>query len=235
MAIEDKPRRYSIPENYIDESRLINGMFRTRNFIEGVTLAAFAAILVTAIPIQSFNLKIIIYFAACVPLLFIGFAGFNGKPLSKTLVNARKWKTTKGVMLYDKKVHPLIKSPLQAQLDKIQPRDRLVDVIDAIKERQAVRNQQLVLIEGETFEFVKDKEFEDIRADNYEILEGYEDENGDFIPIKRWDLISVDNKKEKRHTRERTDDENQSVAEAENSFEKSLDLDAIFNDNDEEE
>lgn len=169
------------------------------------------------------------------PLLFIGFAGFNGKPLSKTLVNARKWKTTKGVMLYDKKVHPLIKSPLQAQLDKIQPRDRLVDVIDAIKERQAVRNQQLVLIEGETFEFVKDKEFEDIRADNYEILEGYEDENGDFIPIKRWDLISVDNKKEKRHTRERTDDENQSVAEAENSFEKSLDLDAIFNDNDEEE
>lgn len=235
MANEDKPRRYSIPENYIDESRLINGMFKTRNFIEGVTLAGIAAIFVTAIPIQSFNLKIIIYFATCMPLLFVGFAGFNGKPLSKTLVNARKWKMTKGVMLYDKKVHPLIKSPLQAQLEKIQPRDRLVDMIEAIKERQAAKNQQLVLIEGETFEFVKDKEFEDIRADNYEVLEGYEDENGNFILIKRRDLFSVDNRKDSLHTRERVDDENQSMPEADESLEMCLDLDEIFNDDEEEE
>lgn len=235
MANEDKPRRYSIPENYIDESRLINGMFKTRNFIEGVTLAGIAAIFVTAIPIQSFNLKIIIYFATCMPLLFVGFAGFNGKPLSKTLVNARKWKMTKGVMLYDKKVHPLIKSPLQAQLEKIQPRDRLVDMIEAIKERQAAKNQQLVLIEGETFEFVKDKEFEDIRADNYEVLEGYEDENGNFILIKRRDLFSVDNRKDSLHTRERVDDENRSMPEADESLEMCLDLDEIFNDDEEEE
>lgn len=235
MANEDKPRRYSIPENYIDESRLINGMFKTRNFIEGVTLAGIAAIFVTAIPIQSFNLKIIIYFATCMPLLFVGFAGFNGKPLSKTLVNARKWKMTKGVMLYDKKVHPLIKSPLQAQLEKIQPRDRLVDMIEAIKERQAAKNQQLVLIEGETFEFVKDKEFEDIRADNYEVLEGYEDENGNFILIKRRDLFSVDNRKDSLHTRERVDDENQSMPEADELLEMCLDLDEIFNDDEEEE
>ena len=169
------------------------------------------------------------------PLLFVGFAGFNGKPLSKTLVNARKWKMTKGVMLYDKKVHPLIKSPLQAQLEKIQPRDRLVDMIEAIKERQAAKNQQLVLIEGETFEFVKDKEFEDIRADNYEVLEGYEDENGNFILIKRRDLFSVDNRKDSLHTRERVDDENQSMPEADESLEMCLDLDEIFNDDEEEE
>lgn len=233
MANEDKPRRYSIPENFIDESRIINGMFKTRNFIEGVTLAGIAALFVTAIPVESFNLKLVMYFASCMPLLFIGLAGFNGMPLSKTVINARKWQTTKGIMLYDKKVHPLIKSPLQAQLEKTQPKDRLVDVIEAMKERQAVREQQLVLVEGETFEFVKDKELEDIRADNYEILEGYEDENGNFIPIKRRDLISIDKKKDVAQLPEKVQKETPSPKEDEPD-EDVLDLDAIFGDEEEE-
>ena len=220
MANEDKPRRYSIPENFIDESRIINGMFKTRNFIEGVTLAGIAALFVTAIPVESFNLKLVMYFASCMPL-------------SKTVINARKWQTTKGIMLYDKKVHPLIKSPLQAQLEKTQPKDRLVDVIEAMKERQAVREQQLVLVEGETFEFVKDKELEDIRADNYEILEGYEDENGNFIPIKRRDLISIDKKKDIAQLPEKVQKETPSPKEDEPD-EDVLDLDAIFGDEEEE-
>lgn len=86
MITEDKPKVYDIPENFIDESRIVNGMFETRKFIEGVIMALIVLPIGLAIPASDFNTKIMIVTSVCGPLFLLGNAGFNGDPISTTLV-----------------------------------------------------------------------------------------------------------------------------------------------------
>ncbi len=181
MAIKENRQIYSIPENFIDESRIIKGMFRTRNFIEGVLMAAVVALVSFAIPAADTNTRIFIVISCAGPFFLIGNAGFNGDPISTTLINAKKWLQDRGVMLYNYKVRALIKSPLQAMYDREEMRDRVVDFVDNMKEKQRERNAQTQYIEGETFVFAEDKDLEGIYADEYCYV--YEDEDGNIIDV----------------------------------------------------
>lgn len=249
MITEDKPKVYDIPENFIDESRIVNGMFETRKFIEGVIMALIVLPIGLAIPASDFNTKIMIVTSVCGPLFLLGNAGFNGDPISTTLVNAYKWFKYRGIMLYDFNARSLIKSPLAARMEKEQPRDKLVDMIDNIKEKQREKASNVVYVEGETFEFTKDKALEDIRADNYVLVEGYEDESGNFVELSQREAAP---KKQKAATKElelfvpplMIVDQNSATEEEENKEQKEdipaqneeayelssdeLDLDSIF-------
>lgn len=184
MAIKERRVTYAIPENYMDESRIVHGMFRTRNFLEGATMAILAGLIVFFfVPASGPEVKAIQLTAVCGMLFLLGNSGFNGDALSTTIINAYKWSKSHGIMLYNFNARPLIKSPLQAHLEKELPRDKIADMVDNLRDWQKEKQENVRLVEGETFEFVEDKDLEEIRADNYEFVDGYVDENGKFIEL----------------------------------------------------
>ena len=169
----------------MDESRIVKGMFKTRNFLEGLLLAVIVLPIAFLIPIASDYLRFMVVVAVCGPFFLLGNAGFNGDPLSTTVINAYHWKKTRGIMLFNHNVRALIKSPLTAMMEKELPRDRIVDMLDNIKDKQKERAAKIRYIEGETFEFVDDTELEDIYADKYYYVDMMEDEHGNLIEIPK--------------------------------------------------
>ena len=100
MAIDrEELREYLIPDNFIDESRIVNGMFKTRNFAEGVIMALAVALLANMIPTQSFETKVSVLVFFCTPFFLLGIQGINGDTVSTFLRNALSWGKTKGIMI----------------------------------------------------------------------------------------------------------------------------------------
>lgn len=165
MVEEDKPKVYSIPENFLDESRIINGMFRTRNFIEGIIMGGVAAIPALLIPAESFNTRIALITVFAAPLFLLGNSGFNGDPISTTVKNARNWLKSRRMMLYNSGTRALKDTPLHVMMERPQPSDKILDLMDNLRESRMERAAKVRYIEGETFEFARDDELEDIYVD----------------------------------------------------------------------
>lgn len=162
MIDQDRPKVYIIPENFIDESRIMKGMFRTRNFIEGVILAVVTGLIAWIIPLPELTHKIMLTIAFAGPFFLIGCTGFNGDPLSTTIMNARKWKKEGTIMLYNSSIKPLKKAPLEAMLEKELPKDKLINIVESVKESQNKKTEDTDYIEGKNFEFMEDKDISDI-------------------------------------------------------------------------
>lgn len=171
MAAEEGYKTYAIPENFVDESRIIKGMFRTRNFVEGCIMALLVGIPALLIPIEEFQTRIMVIVAIAGPFFLLGNAGFNGDPISTTLKNAKSWVKARGLMLYDSKAIPLKKSPLDAMLEREAPGDKILNVVDSVKEARRRKAAGVQYIEGVTFDFAPDDELEGLYADEYYDIE----------------------------------------------------------------
>lgn len=168
MGEDEKIRTYDIPDNFIDESRMLNGMFKTRNFIEGLIMALIAAVPAMLIPASTFNIRIVILVSICGPFFLLGNAGYNGDPISATFRHARAWRKGRGVMLYNANTRALKESPLTHMENTPQARDKLVEMVDSWKNARRLRSKNMVYIEGETFEFVEDDDLSSLYADDNE-------------------------------------------------------------------
>lgn len=172
---EDKIRIYDIPENFVDESRIINGMFKKRNFIEGIVLGLLGALPALVIPFNSFETKVAIVVACAGPLFIIANVGFNGDPLSTTIINIRRWFKGRKVMLYNSNTKMLKESPLSAMMEQESAGDKILDALDAIRERRRREAAKVRYVEGDTFEFEEDEDLTDIYAE--EVYSGAEEED----------------------------------------------------------
>ena len=141
-------------------------MFRTRNFIEGVILGGISAIPALFIPVDSFNTRVMLLTAFAAPLFLIGNNGFNGDPLSTTVKNARKWLSSRKLMLYNSGARALKEAPLTVMMERPQASDKILDVLDSIKEARREKAAKIQYIEGETFEFAEDSELAGNYADD---------------------------------------------------------------------
>ncbi|MFP5528210.1 hypothetical protein ACLGL1_07030 [Peptococcus simiae] len=166
MIQDEQPNVYNIPENFIDESRIIKGLFKTRNFIEGALMALFVALFAWFIPIENINIRLFAIVALCMPFFLIGYHGFNGDPFSVAVSNAYSWLQNRGVMLYNSRTQALAKAPLDAMMESEVLQDKLVDAWDTAIENRRRRMAAKPLIEGETFEFADDEELFGIYADS---------------------------------------------------------------------
>lgn len=157
---EDRPEVYLIPDNFIDEQRIINGMFRLRFFIEGVLLALLAAVPLYLFVHLGLYPKIILIISICGPLFLWGNTGLNGDPLSIAHRNWKSWQKNRRLMLYDGTPHALRKSLADATFEKAETRDKLLSAMENIKEARRERSNAIQYVEGETFEFAQDSELE---------------------------------------------------------------------------
>lgn len=173
MADQDNNETiYIIPENYIDESRIIKGMFKTRFFIEGLIFGLiFLFIGHFVIKTESFDARITIdIFFAAFPFM-IGVHGINGDPVSVYVKNAFKWLLHKKIMLYNDKPQPLTESPLDSVFHQTMIKDKLLQVFDNMREKQYQKKIGETFVQGENFEFSKDVDIADLVVDEKKIKE----------------------------------------------------------------
>lgn len=120
MASDQPSRRktYIIPDNFIDEGRIINGMFRTRYFVEAVILAVFAAMFALLIPVEKVTNKITLVVFIAGPFFALGITGISGDPLSVAAKNVFHWVKTRSLMLYDSNPRALVTTPLDKMMNQ---------------------------------------------------------------------------------------------------------------------
>ena len=65
MSTPERKSVYTIPDNFIDEGRVVRGMFRTRYFMEGLAMALVVAFFISFIPLHGLKEKITAYTLGC--------------------------------------------------------------------------------------------------------------------------------------------------------------------------
>ena len=131
--IESRPTIYYIPENFLGESRILNGQIRVRYLIDSIGLSAILALII-GLPLllfvfreATFNVKITVLVISVAPGFLAGQFGYNGDPVSVFLTNVYRWRKKRQIRLYQN-----------------------------VQEKRIERKNAEVLVEGETFEFQYD-------------------------------------------------------------------------------
>ncbi len=191
---DNKPMIYAIPDNFIDESRILRGMFKTRNFVEGIIYAAVIGFPVLALCSgQSLETKLTIMTFCAAPPFLLGVMGINGDTVSVAVKNIYKWLRSRGIMLYNQNITMLKKPPIEAREDEADFSDKIVDIIDAVKDARKEKAKNRTFIQGDTFDFIDDNENSGNEA---ELLYKVEDKGKlHIIDEDEWtarDVISID-------------------------------------------
>lgn len=156
MVDNEKSRTYIIPDNFIAGGRVFNGMFKTRNFIEGAIIGITLVGIAMLFPIQETATRISVVIGFSAPGFFLGAAGFNDDALSVVIFNMIRWKRQKYVMLYNTANQAREAQPLDMMMAEELPRDRMISVFEAWNQKR--KEKQAKLMEQTTYEFEEDSE-----------------------------------------------------------------------------
>ena len=171
MAVQQESyKTYQIPENFVDDSRIIKGMFRTKNFIEAVIMVLIALIPAMLIPVQTISQRITAVILICGPFFVFGVVGINGDTLFTFFKNMKTWRGNRSLMLYNTTPRALKKAPLEAMMEAETAKDKLVDMYEKFRNSQATRDKK-TLIEGVNFEFKEDPTLKKLYMDEKDLQE----------------------------------------------------------------
>lgn len=156
MSETGERREYYIPDNFIEEGRILQGRIKIRNLIEGIILAlvfavpGIAVISSDAMTVQG-RISIMIFF--CVPPLAAGVAGFNGDSLFFLIRSAWHWRKDSATMLYNPGAGLLSGDPVEKLLEKTSALDQLVERYETGVSRKIENKANERLVEGRDFVF----------------------------------------------------------------------------------
>lgn len=158
---ESKEKVYAIPVNFIEGGRILNGMFKLRNFIEALILTAIFALIAFMIPVSSVYTRITIVIILAVPPFFLGIVGINGDTVFTFLLKAMRWKKANRVMVYDPGVKILHKTPLEVMMEEPLAKDKIISSVEEwrLKKKAAEDEKRSNTI----FEFEEDNEISRIQ------------------------------------------------------------------------
>ncbi len=158
MAKVDMERvnEYLIPMNFIDESRFLNGIFKTRNFIEGAIMGGTIGGIFWALISAPFEAKLSLVIGIAFPFFMLGLSGINGDAFSTFVFNALAWVRTRGTMLYNNETRALAQAPLATMMEEEGMNDKILDILDSFKERSQKKRASTPLVEGRDFVFAED-------------------------------------------------------------------------------
>lgn len=156
----DNAEVYLIPNNFIDESRLFNGMVRTRNFVEAVVVLLCIGIPCGMFIPSDFEAKFgVMAIAAGLPA-FITLAGINGDSVIRFIRLALNWKKTAQVMLYNDNARTYHARPLEVMMSEDTASDIVAKQLDDWRAKRAERDANIEYIEGVDFVFSDDDEYQ---------------------------------------------------------------------------
>ena len=71
MRKEEREKTYPVPDNFMDTGRILNGMFSTRCFFEGLAAAVPVLLIILSSPLpQEYRLPVAVFLSGAVFLLF---------------------------------------------------------------------------------------------------------------------------------------------------------------------
>lgn len=174
-SLENRPSIYYIPENFLGESRILNGQIRVRYLVDSIALSAILAtifglpILLLAVPGATFNVKITVLVICIAPGFLVGQIGCNGDPISVFLINVYRWRKKRQVRLYNERPRLLGTDPVKALYESNRGMDKVVGFVQNMQEKRIEIKTSEVFVEGETFEFQYDPG-----------IDGYLEDTGDY-------------------------------------------------------
>lgn len=171
MSTPERKSVYTIPDNFINEGRVVRGMFRTRYFMEGLAMALVAAFFISFIPLHGLKEKITAYTLGCSPFFLLGITGIGGDPVFAFIKNYFTWLKKKGIYFYNGESRALASSPVENMMEADDAKTKLADYVERMR-RKREESRTMDLVEGVDFEFAEDKELSGNYAD-----EEYEDED----------------------------------------------------------
>ncbi len=150
---------YIIPENFIKDGRIFNGLLKTRNFIEAIIMAAVVAVPLWVIPYPTVIAKLTVMISILLPIMFIGIVGINDSSVLEFLQQFLKWRKNKRIVLYNTNARSRDVRPAEVVLSQELPKDKLVKTLDMWREKKRRRIVDATFIEGEDFEFIDNEEY----------------------------------------------------------------------------
>ena len=154
----EEPTVYSIPANYIDSGRILNGMLKTRNAIEAGFAVFFGFVFLSMIPFSSSSIKVTVMTAILGPIGIFCIVGVNDGPASSFVHSMLHWRFKRGVMKFNDDANPLKTTALSAMSMRRTPADSLAKSIKEWKEKQVIKQLQ----DEEDITFLKDPHVENI-------------------------------------------------------------------------
>lgn len=131
---EEGLNTYVIPENFVDTGRCFNGMFRTRNLIEGAVLAAPFAYVTTHLNLIM-NQKIVLTVVVAGGILAFGIIGINGDSVVEFITHLFAYRKKKRVAKYNPRVKTeATPGYLTKEISEL-PRDKILRLIGEFNKR----------------------------------------------------------------------------------------------------
>ena len=171
MRTPERKSVYTIPDNFIDEGRVVRGMFRTRYFMEGLAMALVVAFFISFIPLHGLKEKITAYTLGCSPFFLLGITGIGGDPVFAFIKNYFTWLKKKGIYFYNGESRALASSPVENMMEADDAKAKLAAYVELMRKKRE-ESRRMDLVEGVDFEFAEDKELSGNYAD-----EEYENED----------------------------------------------------------
>lgn len=95
-----EPDLYDILHNYEDGGGVLNGMFKTRNVVEGLVAGVSAAFLVVKFLSVSIGIKALVATFVGLPLFVLGVLGIGNEPVTSFLFYMFRFTKSKRRLIY---------------------------------------------------------------------------------------------------------------------------------------
>lgn len=141
---EYEEARYQIPDNFIDSGRMMNGMFRTRYFIEGVALGLVGLFIAQLPDYASTQSAIIVHILLIAPLFLIGVVGLNDLPVSTYLANCIRWRRKKAIYFFNGKPRSQQVRPVDKLMHSVTARDKVIAAIQRLRASKDAKDYNYV-------------------------------------------------------------------------------------------
>ena len=153
--VEEPLNTYVIPENFADTGRCFNGMFRTRNLVEGAILAAPIAYGVSKVNLPMNQKAVLMTLTA--GLVFFGcLTGINGDSVSEFFFHIIGYIKKKRIARYNPRVRTEAKPGYLTKENAELPREKIRRLLDSLQstkeERESVSSEIYDPIYREFFE-----------------------------------------------------------------------------------
>lgn len=129
-----------IPENFVDTGRCFNGMFRTRNLIEGVALSAIPAYISLNSSLDWQN-KIIVTVVLVGVIMALTLSGINGYSFLEFISSWASYNKRKRVAKYNPRVKAEAKPGYLTEEEKELPRDKILRIFNEIRKRETTEGE----------------------------------------------------------------------------------------------
>lgn len=157
--VKDKAKQYYIPDNFIEEGRILSGRIKMRNLIEAIILTivfAFPALIIVSNLSVSMQTRISILISICSPPAIIGIIGFNGDSVFYMLKCLHKWMSNNQTMLFNHRPKLLRDDPVSASINEPGKLDALLDRYETTLKRHVDKKVNAKYEEGRDFVFEDD-------------------------------------------------------------------------------